>query len=52
VHPAIIELYENNHLHSYFEQIDKIGKEQKDSRLANEEKLLMTILEKEGLVCV
>jgi len=47
VHPAIIDLYENDKLHSYLENMDII---EDDSEIAEEEKILLTILEKEGLV--
>jgi len=51
VHPAIIELYENNRLHLYLNQLDDIQTKLIDDRLTCEEQLLMTILEKEGLNC-
>ena len=51
VHPAIIDLYENNRLHLYLNQLDDIQTNPIDDQLACEEKLLMTILEKEGLSC-
>jgi DNA topoisomerase-1 len=47
VHPILISLYEDKKLHSYLEELDHI-KTQKEE-LTCEEKLLMKILEKEGL---
>jgi len=49
VHPIIIDLYENNKLYPYFKRFDKIKKEIKNAEISCEEKLLMMILEKEGL---
>src|SRR5690606_23906226 len=51
VHPAIIDLYENNRLHLYLNQLEDDQNNSIDDQLACEEKLLMTILEKEGLNC-
>jgi DNA topoisomerase-1 len=48
IHPAIITLYETNKLHAYLDLLNK-GR-MKNSELANEEHLLMTILEEEKLV--
>ena len=50
VHPAIITLYENNALHAYLKQLDR--PQVKSDAFAGEEKLLMTILEKEKLVSI
>ena len=50
IHPAIITLYETKKLHAYLDSLNK-GRV-KSSELANEEYLLMIILEKEKLVCV
>lgn len=50
VHPVIIELYENNTLQFYLKQLDKRNISIKVNGLTKEEKLLMSILEKEGLV--
>jgi len=52
VHPVLIELYENNDLSSYLKLLGKMQKEIKSNDLIAEEKLLMLILEKEGLVCM
>lgn len=49
VHPTIISLYENKTLTTYLKAINKF-KKCKDHDLECEEKLLMKILEKEGLV--
>jgi len=49
VHPVIITLYENNKLQTYFEHWDKHKKNNKYD-LECEEKLLMNILENEGLI--
>ncbi len=49
VHPVIITLYENKGLQTYLSELDKIEKHKKNA-LACEEKLLMKILEKEGLI--
>lgn len=51
VHPAIIELYENCRLHPYLNQLDDNETNHADDQLTCEERLLMTILEKEGLSC-
>lgn len=50
IHPAIIALYETNALHPYLKQLAK--PQAKNNALTNEEQLLMTILEKEKLVCI
>jgi len=50
VHPAIVKLYEDNNLHAYLNKLTK--KESKNNELNSTEKLLMTILENEGLVCI
>jgi len=50
VHPAIVKLYEDNNLHAYLDKLAK--KESKNNELNSTEKLLMTILENEGLVCI
>ena len=52
VHPAIINLYENDTLQNYLKQLDKLKKSKSNDALACEEKLLMVILEKESLVCI
>lgn len=52
VHPAIIDLYENNRLQAYFKLKSKKGREAKSFGLNEEEKLLMKILVKEKLYCV
>jgi len=52
VHPAIIDLYENNKLSSYLKQLEKISDKVLIETLAPEEKLLMHILEKEKIVCI
>jgi DNA topoisomerase-1 len=49
VHPKIISLYENQTLHTYLKAINRF-KKCKENDLECEEKLLMKILEKEGLV--
>jgi DNA topoisomerase-1 len=48
VHPVIVNLYENKSLYDYLGDLDKPKKCQKNG-LTCEEKLLMQILEKEGL---
>ena len=54
VHPIVITLYENAKLHSYLEvvrgNLDEV-EAASDGGLGCEEKILMNILEKEGLVC-
>lgn len=50
VHPAIISLYQSNKLHAYLARLDKIKTASRG--LAAEEKLLMTILEKEKAICL
>lgn len=49
VHPTIISLYENKSLHTYLKALNKFKKCDEHDLLC-EEKLLMKILEKEGLV--
>jgi DNA topoisomerase-1 len=49
VHPAIITLYENRNLHNYLSELETMEQCDK-SDLVCEEKLLMKILEKEGLI--
>ncbi len=49
IHPAIIALYEQNKLAAYLTHLNKARA--KSKALVNEEHLLMTILEKEKLVC-
>lgn len=50
VHPVIINLYENQKLHNYLAELDALKKEQDKTGLAAEERLLLKILEKEGLI--
>ena len=52
VHPAIIELYENNKLSSYLKELANNKSRSQDHSLAPEEKLLLQILEKEKIVCI
>ncbi|RYE34477.1 MAG: DNA topoisomerase IB, partial [Sphingobacteriales bacterium] len=52
VHPILLELYESNDLASYLKLLNKLQKQIKINGLMAEEKLLMLILEKEGLVCM
>lgn len=49
VHPALVELYQNNALQRYFLHTELPGPGNERTGLAKEEQLLMTILEKEGL---
>lgn len=49
VHPVIIDLYENQKLHTYLEQHRTISTG--TNGLSCEEQLLMDLLEKEGMVC-
>ncbi|GGY73940.1 DNA topoisomerase I [Cellvibrio zantedeschiae] len=51
IHPAIINLYEQNQLEAYFKSDVKKEKDIKPYDLTTEEKLLMKILEKEKLIC-
>jgi len=44
VHPVIIKLYENKALKSYLDELDKIEKDDDNSRLTSEEKIVMKIL--------
>jgi DNA topoisomerase I len=44
VHPGIIKLYEDNNLHSYFAELDKIEESDDLSGLTSEERTLMKIL--------
>ena len=48
VHPIILNLYENKKLHTYLDELDKQGKQEKYA-LVDEEKVLMKILEMEAL---
>lgn len=48
VHPAIIDMYENQALHPYLTK-PHAGKHENNTGLTSEEKLLLHILEKEGL---
>lgn len=52
VHPILIELYESNGLSCYLKRLTTMQKQTKANDLLAEEKLLMQILEKEGLVCI
>ncbi len=49
VHPSIIDLYENQNLHTYLCELDSHKSAAEKQGLVSEEKLLMKILEKEGL---
>lgn len=44
VHPGIIQLYEENNLHTYLEELDKIEKPDDLAGLTSEERILMKIL--------
>lgn len=44
VHPGIIQLYENNSLHKYLKELDRIEKPDDLTGLTSEEKVLMKIL--------
>lgn len=46
VHPAILQLYENNNLTPFLKELDKIEKDDGKTGLTAEEKILMRILEK------
>jgi len=50
VHPVIIDLYENQKLQHYLRELDALEKKHAKTGLAAEEQLLLTILEKEGLI--
>jgi DNA topoisomerase I len=50
VHPIVIELYERQALHDYLAKDDIIHTFEGAQRLKGEEKLLLHILEQEGLV--
>jgi DNA topoisomerase-1 len=50
VHPIVIELYERQALHDYLAKDDIIHTFEGAQRLNGEEKLLLHILEQEGLV--
>lgn len=50
VHPVIIDLYENRKLDSYLIELEALEKKQSKRGLAAEEQLLLSILEKEGLI--
>lgn len=45
VHPAIIRLYEENHIQKYLDELDKIEEYDKKSGLTSDEKVLMSLLE-------
>ena len=45
VHPGVIRLYEENGLHKYLEELDKIEKPDDLTGLTSEERILMKILE-------
>jgi hypothetical protein len=49
VHPPIIDLYETKKLHGYLKELHALEKTSAKTGLAAEERLLMKILEKEGL---
>lgn len=51
VHPAILELYENNKLHAYLQRMDKMKTTTNIDEIEKAEKLLMAILKEERLVC-
>lgn len=51
VHPIILDLYENNGLQKYLAKIDEAISEEPLEGHAQEEKLLLMILEKEGKTC-
>ena len=51
VHPAIIELYENNKLSHYLDQLEDNKNKTEIDTHTPEEKLLIHILEKEKIVC-
>ena len=46
VHPGIIKLYEENKLQTYLQEVDQIEKDNNQTDLIKEEKVLMAILEK------
>ncbi len=45
VHPLIISLYENNSIHKYFQELDKIAVNDNRADLTADEKVIMKILE-------
>jgi len=49
VHPVIIDLYERNDLHVYLKKISAAKAATKAGSLSSVEKLLMSVLEKEGI---
>ena len=49
VHPLVINLYENNSIKKYLDELDEIEKDDGKSGLAREEKVVMKILENEKL---
>ena len=50
IHPVIIDLYENDRLHSYFQHAEQTNQPVENYQLSYEEKILMNILEKENMV--
>jgi DNA topoisomerase-1 len=46
VHPRIIQLYEENKLKGYLQELDGIEENDNVSSLTNDEKVLMKLLEK------
>ncbi len=46
VHPVIIDMYENGSLQEYFDQLGKTGENDSRHDLSQEEKIILSILEK------
>jgi DNA topoisomerase-1 len=46
VHPLILSLYENGTLQKYFDQLDEIERNDNQTDLTSEEKIILDILEK------
>ena len=49
VHPLVINLYENNSIKKYLDELDEIEVDDDKTGLTKEEKTIMKILEKEKL---
>ncbi len=45
VHPGLIELYEQDNLHKYLQELDKMEVNDENTGLTSEEKVLMKILQ-------
>jgi DNA topoisomerase-1 len=47
VHPAVISLYENREIGKYTQELDEIEKDDNKAALTSEERVIMTILQKQ-----